>query len=210
MKPLFTIHGGEYLVGSYIEEHFKRVNVWIPSRDTGVDLLITDLSNGHTLSLQVKFSKDFLAPDWEPEFQRNLRACCWFTIDEDKLRKSTADFWVFVLLGFARRTTDYVVVPPSDLLRRFQLLGRSKTIQTYLWVTERGKCWETRGLPRNEQLRLARDEFQQPDRDLTTWLNNWNPVAQVNGTAPQVSLTGANPDDLTGNRVVERSTPRRG
>ncbi len=42
MKPLFTIHGGEYLVGSYIERHFKRVNVWVPSRDTGVDLLVSD------------------------------------------------------------------------------------------------------------------------------------------------------------------------
>src|SRR5713101_6816222 len=45
MKPLFTIHGGEYLVGSYIEQHFKRVNVWIPSRDKGADLLVTDRHN---------------------------------------------------------------------------------------------------------------------------------------------------------------------
>jgi hypothetical protein len=37
MKTLFTIHAGEYLVGSHIEQHFRRVNVWIPSRDTGVD-----------------------------------------------------------------------------------------------------------------------------------------------------------------------------
>jgi len=36
MKPLFTIHGGEYLVGCHIEQKFKRVNVWVPSRDTGV------------------------------------------------------------------------------------------------------------------------------------------------------------------------------
>lgn len=26
MKTLFTVHGGEYLVGSHIEERFKRVN----------------------------------------------------------------------------------------------------------------------------------------------------------------------------------------
>ena len=24
MKPLFTVHGGEYLVGSYIEQHYKQ------------------------------------------------------------------------------------------------------------------------------------------------------------------------------------------
>jgi hypothetical protein len=180
MKPLFTVHGGEYLVGSYIEEHFKDVNVWIPSRDIGVDLLVSDRSNRRSQSLQVKFSKDFLPASREPEFQQHMRACGWWTIDEEKLRKSRADFWVFVLLGFARRTTDFVIVPPSDLLGRFQLLGRSqKMIQTYIWVTERNKCWEARGLQRDD-LRIAHDEFQEPNRDLTMWLNNWSPVAQLN------------------------------
>ena len=55
MKPIFTIHAGEYLVASYIEQKFKRFNVWIPSKDTGIDLLITDSNNKKTVSLQVKF-----------------------------------------------------------------------------------------------------------------------------------------------------------
>jgi len=46
MKSLFTIHAGEYLVASHIEQHYKRVNVWIPSRDTGVDLLFPILAPG--------------------------------------------------------------------------------------------------------------------------------------------------------------------
>jgi hypothetical protein len=181
MRPLFTVHGGEYLVGSYIEEHFKGVNLWVPSRDIGVDLLVSDRSNRRTQSLQVKFSKDFLVTAMGAEFQKTLRACGWWTINEDKLRKSPADFWVFVLPGFARRTADFVIVPPCYLLRHFQLLGRSqKTIQTYIWVTERNKCWEARGLHRKDQLRIAYDEFQEPNRDLTMWLNNWSPVAQLN------------------------------
>jgi hypothetical protein len=115
------------------------------------------------------------------EFQKTLRACGWWTINEDKLRKSPADFWVFVLPGFARRTADFVIVPPCYLLRHFQLLGRSqKTIQTYIWVTERNKCWEARGLQRKDQLRIAYDQFQEPNRDFTMWLNNWSPVAQLN------------------------------
>ncbi len=40
MKPLFTIHAGEYLVGERIEKNFKEWNVWIPSKDTGIDLLV--------------------------------------------------------------------------------------------------------------------------------------------------------------------------
>jgi hypothetical protein len=62
MKPLFTIHAGEYLVGEYIERHFKQVNVWLPARDTGIDLLISDLLNRRVVSIQVKYSKDFFRP----------------------------------------------------------------------------------------------------------------------------------------------------
>lgn len=47
MQPLFTIHAGAYLVGSHIKQHLRgpngeKVNVWVPSKDTGIDLLVTD------------------------------------------------------------------------------------------------------------------------------------------------------------------------
>jgi predicted helicase len=74
MRPLFTVHAGEYLVGAHIEWRFKRVNVWVPVRDTGVDLLVSDEWNRQTVSLQVKFSKDFLVTHHGPEFQKALRA----------------------------------------------------------------------------------------------------------------------------------------
>ena len=41
MKPIFTIHAGEYLVGTYIEKNFKKYNVWFPSKDRGIDLLVS-------------------------------------------------------------------------------------------------------------------------------------------------------------------------
>src|SRR3990172_306839 len=109
MKALFTIHGGEYLVGSYIEQRFRKVNVWVPSKDTGIDLLVSDRRNRRTVSLQVKFSKDFLVTHGGPLFQKHLRACGWWTINRDKLQRSPADLWVFVLLGFASRTTDFLI-----------------------------------------------------------------------------------------------------
>lgn len=61
MQPLFTIHAGEYLVGSHIEQHLRdpngdNVNVWVPSKDTGVDVLVTDKTNKKTTSLQVKLA----------------------------------------------------------------------------------------------------------------------------------------------------------
>jgi hypothetical protein len=181
MKPLFTIHAGEYLVGSHIEQQFRRVNVWVPSRDTGVDLLVSDRRNRRAVSLQVKFSKDFLVTHMGPVFQKDLRSCGWWTIDQNKLRDSPADFWVFVLHGFARRTIDFIIVPPRELWRRLRSIhGSHKMIQSYLWVTEGGRCWETRGLQRKDQLRIADGTYRVPKREFTKWLNEWDPFARLN------------------------------
>jgi len=40
VKPLFTLHAGEVVVGEHIEHGYKNVEVWVPTKDTGVDLLI--------------------------------------------------------------------------------------------------------------------------------------------------------------------------
>jgi hypothetical protein len=182
MKPLFTIHAGEYLVASHIEQHYKRTNVWIPSRDTGIDLLVSDSSSRRTVSLQVKFSKDFLYT-MKPIFQgkdSRLHACGWWTIDREKLRKSVADFWVFMLLGFNGRTKDYVLIPPKDLLQRLESIhGSHSKFQTYLWVTDK-QCFEARGLPERDRLKVARGDYENAPRDLSPWLNNWTPVRNLN------------------------------
>ena len=184
MKPLFTLHAGEHLVGAYLEQTFKRANVWVPLSDTGVDLLVTDARNRAAVSLQVKFSKDFLVTHMAREFQEQLRACGWWSLNREKLARSPADYWVFVLLGFASRTRDFVVIPRDALLDSLSAVhGPRKIIQTYIRVTQRKRCWETRGLSRADQLQLTRGDYEHPHRDLTKWLNNWEPVARLNGSA---------------------------
>jgi len=89
MKPLFTVHGGEYIVGSYIEQHYQRVNVWIPSRDTGVDLLVSDHRSRHATSLQVKYSKNFLVTHMGPIFQKSLRGARASEVPNQKFRPGT-------------------------------------------------------------------------------------------------------------------------
>jgi len=84
MKSLFTIHAGEYLVGSHIENKFKDLRVWIPSKDTGIDLLVSNADNSKAMSIQVKFSKDF-------SHQTKSLSCGWWTLNEQKLADSTAD-----------------------------------------------------------------------------------------------------------------------
>lgn len=183
MQPLFTLHAGEYLVGAHIEKNFKKANVWVPVRDTGIDLLVSDPHNRKTVSLQVKFSKDFLVTHMpRPEFQERLRACGWWAINQEKLAKSPADHWVFVLQGFASRSTDFVVVPRQELLGRLNNIhGAGKTIQIYIWVTRDQKCWDTRDLKVPDQLLVANGQYQHRERDLTRWLNNWEPIARLNG-----------------------------
>ncbi len=92
MKSLFTIHAGEFVVGDYIERKFRRVNLWVPSRDTGTDLLVTNLNNEKAISLQIKFSRDFLTTHMPSIFQKPLRACGWWSLNREKIAKSNADY----------------------------------------------------------------------------------------------------------------------
>jgi hypothetical protein len=178
--------GGEYLAGSRIEEKFRHVNLWIPAKDTGIDLLVTDRANRKAVSLQVKFSKDFLVAHMQrqaPEFQRKLRACGWWTLNDKKLRQSRSDYWVFVLLGFANTSRDYIVIPPQELLRRLRSIHHKrqpKIWQVYLWVTKTNFCVETRGLKKRDKLLITEGKFSDSNRDFTKYLNAWGCVARLN------------------------------
>jgi len=71
MRPLFTIHAGEYLVGLHVQKHLK-LNAWIPAKDIGIDLLVTDMENRRTVSLQVKYGKDFLPEETNPTIRKRF------------------------------------------------------------------------------------------------------------------------------------------
>jgi hypothetical protein len=74
MRPIFTIHAGEFIVGEHLERSFKDINIWVPTKDTGVDLLVTNSTNTKGISFQVKFSRDYLTTHLDAEFQKPLRA----------------------------------------------------------------------------------------------------------------------------------------
>jgi hypothetical protein len=183
VKPLFTIHAGEFLVDCEIERRFRRVNVWVPAKDTGIDLLISNKDNTKTVSLQVKFSRDYLVTHMkDAAFHKELRACGWWTLTRQQIEKSRAQYWVFVLLGFANRSTDFVIIKPDDLLKRLDTIhNRAAKFQSYLWVTQHAKCYETRGLSRLDQLLIADKKFKHDARDFTAYLNDWTPIMALNG-----------------------------
>lgn len=177
MKPLFTVHVGEYLVGAYIERTFPRWKVWLPSKDTGVDLLVTDARNRKAVSLQVKFSKDY--PEYRSLLLQNrLLAGGWWSHDARKIQKSNADFWLFVLPSFVEKETSFIILPPVELLRRFKAIhGAAKErIDSYLRVTKTKRCWEARGLPNADEELIALDRFTDENRDFTVFLNAWKQI----------------------------------
>ena len=178
MTPLFTVHAGEYLVGSYIEAHYPKWNVWVPSKDTGVDLLVTNARNTRAVSLQVKFSKDFNPTNHPMLLQDKLMAAGWWTHQDRKIKDSPADFWVFVLPSLSEQRTSFIILTPAELRRRFKSIhGKTgKLIQSYLWVTKSGRCWEGRGLKNADRELIAIDRFSHKRRDFTQFLNGWGEI----------------------------------
>lgn len=137
------------------------------------------------VSVQVKFGKDYLPTAKDPKFRKKLRVSCWFALNRAKLKKSEADFWVFVLYGFKSQTPDYVVIPVGKLRERLRKIhgGKSKTIQSYLTVTKKNRCWETRDLidGKADEHRIADGAYKHRTRDFTKWLNEWEPLVRKIG-----------------------------
>jgi hypothetical protein len=178
MQPIFTVHAGEFLVANHIQDTFKAdLNIWIPAKDTGIDLLVTNRTNKRSVSLQVKFSRSYLSPNFSAKFQGGLKSCGWWNFDEKKIEKSPADYWVLVIVGVDHPSIDYVVVKPQVLLSRLRTLRPNEARrQSYLWVTMQSRCWETRGLLAAEQQAVAANAFRGRTRDFTPFLNNWKPL----------------------------------
>jgi hypothetical protein len=180
LKTLFTVHAGEFVVGDYIQRTFRNVKVWLPARDTGVDLLISDAANKKAVSLQVKFSRDFLVTHKSPYFQKRLRVFGWWSLNRQKIATSSAAYWILVMLGFANQSTDFMIIKPAELLKRLDAIhGRRKTVHCYFWVTEKRQCWETRGLTLKDQKSIADGQFKKQERDITAYLNDWGPIEKL-------------------------------
>jgi hypothetical protein len=66
-------------------------------------------------------------------FQKPLRACGWWSLNRKKIAASRADYWVFTLVGFATRSTDFILVPRAELLSRLDKIhGRVGRMDLYL------------------------------------------------------------------------------
>ena len=180
MKPVYTIHAGEYFVGSHIDKIRSIWHVWVPSKDTGVDLLISNANNSKTVSIQVKSSKDYSRHYNNPDHRKKLIGSSWFSsLNRNSLSNSKAELWVLVIFSFKKSDYQYVVIPPKELLKRLNKIHPGiQKYQSYLTVTKDEECWETRGLKKYQLEAILNNETKEIDknRNFSRFLNTWTPL----------------------------------
>ncbi|MBK8205298.1 MAG: hypothetical protein IPK87_00765 [Planctomycetes bacterium] len=173
MKPIFTIHEGEFLVGEHInrDKHLaKRFNVWVPTKDSGVDLLVTRKKrDGRPVGLQVKFSRSYW---FIKELAGKVQATSWFRLDPAKIRNSTADLWVFVIITLKHKQ-HFVVIPTRELAKRIPKKC-GKRWDLYLWVYPGKKCYNMRDVCNEDRVAALDCGVKDRARDFTRWLENWD------------------------------------
>lgn len=178
MKPIYTIDAGEYLVGAEIEKKFQKqgIEIWIPGKDTGIDLLLRNELNNKVTGLQVKFSKDFNPTHVSKSLKSGIKSIGWFVVNQNKLQKSKADFWVFVLYNFGSKQHDYIVIEKSKLLSLYKSFSK-KGNMIYIMITSNNDAFQTRGLNQKQVTQICSGNTSLfANRKLTKFLNNWKCV----------------------------------
>jgi hypothetical protein len=180
MRSLFSIHAGEFLVGDHITRKRRAYEVWVPAKDSGVDLLVTRKDRrGRPTALQAKFSRSFKVDALLREEARG-----WFTLKPAKVRTSTADLWVFVVVTWKHKE-HYVVIPTLELQK---LLPHSRVRIWHLYLTimmsngRRYRCYQTRGLVKAEKRARLEKPPTDKKRDLSRWLERWD---LLDGSSPR-------------------------
>ena len=122
MRPIFTVHAGEYLVANHVEQLYCKthgVRVWVPSKDDGIDLLVTSNDCKKTVSLQVKFSKSYTNG-------KDCNSSGWWAINKAKLENSKAHYWVFVMpeLNAEWKFNDccFIIISPKILWKSIRII----------------------------------------------------------------------------------------
>jgi hypothetical protein len=181
MRPLFTIHAGEYLAGERIQKQFPDCEIWVPVKDTGTDLLITNQNDRKRYAgAQVKFAKDFVpaADGWE---RQGFSAMCWFSLRQpDVIKASNADVWIFVLHSFTQKNFYCVIIEPAELAQRLEQI-KNQTIVDLRVTADKKHCCDVRGLKKPEIQKIAAGDYSGiagTPRDFSLYLENWKPFTR--------------------------------
>ncbi len=178
MKPLFTIHEGEFLVGEQISRQFgDQYEVWIPAKDDGIDLLVTHRTKRKPgVRIQVKHSRGF-----EPRHSlpREHADCVrgWYTLNPAKIRSSCADVWVFVILTL-RHEKHFIVLPTATLRQRIPSNTKGPW-HIYLSIWKDKKCFNTRDLSQSLLLKAIQGGAIKKRLNYSDFVNNWQAIHRL-------------------------------
>jgi hypothetical protein len=176
MKPLFTVHAGEFIFAETVEKRHSQLRLWMPTKDTGVDFLVTDADGGNSVSVQVKMSRDYRPALSKSKFDSELTAAGWFVFNYSSLQNSSAYIWSLLLVSHERTQKPiFVNIRPQILLQcLISVHGVKKSYHLYPWVLRGNRCIEGRGMKQSDKANFLAGAFDFKNRDLTEYLENWD------------------------------------
>jgi hypothetical protein len=168
MRNLYALTPGELLVGQELEK--RGCQVYIPTKDKGIDLLAT--KGAAVFRLQVKESRVYLQTSGGPAWTS------WTQLPSSSLRDAAergVDLFVFVIHALdetGRRVKFkplYVVIPPMDLDERLRRYRRDSADRSVYWFVDGNeRLWELRGK------RWVGTNYEEAgERDFTDCLHAW-------------------------------------
>ena len=175
MRPIFTIHAGEFVFGEHVEKNFRELRLWVPTKDTGIDFLVSDSAGKKTVSVQVKMSRDYRPPLATTEFERGLKAAGWFVFSYSALESSSANIWSIILISHERKSQPvFLNVVPKQLLHCLvETHGEQKNYHLYPWLFTDGRCIEGRGMKKADKKAFMARQYEAKSRDLSAFHENW-------------------------------------
>lgn len=180
MVPFISLHPGEVFVGNFIESNFKRLNLWIPAKDSGVDLLVTSISNNSSISIQVKSSRDY-----NMMVDSGIKSGSFFNVRRNNLISSPAKLWIFVQHSARSKgwCQDYIVFERDELVVQLEeVFGSPEQYTIYFSITGDGRVWITRGVPRKSLANMYGGDPAYRNREVLGKLNNWEALKSLQST----------------------------
>lgn len=172
IKNFWALNVDELLVADKLKSVLKKTEyeVFFPlnSQMKGIDLMLINLKNNKSRSIQIKGSRT-----WDSNKAERARygegGAAWFRIDKASIFKpqNKVDFYVFVLHNFVdgdyRREikVDYLIIPEANFRNICQKkkVGKGNYYHFFIWIDHKDK---------------RAFDFRHKQIMLSKYLNNWD------------------------------------
>lgn len=152
IKNIWSLNVDELLVADQLKDYFSknRYEVFFPlnSQMKDIDLILLNLKNNNTISLQIKGSRTYTPKKSEVE-RFGEGGGAWFRIDKASIfnPQNKIDFYVFVLHSFydgeikKEIRVNYLVVPEGNFKKicSKKAVGKGGYYHFFIWIDPRGK-----------------------------------------------------------------------